>query len=103
MRPVILVALLSAATAVLGQSADTAQQVYRNAQESVFLIYLNDSTGTPQALGSAFLVAPRTLITNAHVANAGNPVLAVGPVRIPLTVVRTDEKTIWQYSPSTPT
>jgi len=91
MRPVLL-ALFAAALPVIGQTPDAAQQVYKNAQDSVFLIYLNDGKGIPTALGSAFLVAPHTLITNAHVANAGNPVLSVGPVRIPLTVVRTDEK-----------
>lgn len=74
------------------QTEDVAQHVYRISQDSIFLVYLNDSTGSPTALGTAFLVAPRLLITNAHVANAGSPVLAVGPVRIPLTVVRTDEQ-----------
>lgn len=89
---------LVAASAVLfgsllfGQSGDIAKQVYSNAQDSVFLVYLNDSGGAPTALGSAFLVAPRTLITNAHVVSAGAPVLAVGPVRVPLKVIRTDEK-----------
>jgi lipopolysaccharide biosynthesis regulator YciM len=76
----------------IGQDGDTAKQVYNSTQESVFLIYLNDSSGTPNALGSAFLIAPRLLITNAHVVDAGNPVLAVGPVRIPLKIIRTDEK-----------
>jgi hypothetical protein len=57
----------------------------------VFLVYLNDATGTPTALGSAFLVKPRILITNAHVVDSGAPVLAVGPVRIPLKVLRTDK------------
>lgn len=80
------------AAALFGQTADTARQVYRSSEESVFLVYLNDSGGVPAALGSAFLVAPRVLVTNAHVVAAGNPVLAVGPVRIPLKVVRTDLK-----------
>ena len=57
----------------------------------MFLVYLNDATGTPTALGSAFLVKPRILITNAHVVDSGAPVLAVGPVRIPLKVLRTDK------------
>lgn len=82
---------LAISTAV-GQAVDIAKQIYDSSQDSVFLVYLNDSSGKPSALGSAFLVAPRLLITNAHVANAGNPVLAVGPVRIPLKIVRTDEK-----------
>lgn len=93
MRPLIsAIILLSSAVASFAQGADVARQVYDSSQESVFLIYLNDSSGSPSALGSAFLVAPRTLVTNAHVAEAGNPVLAVGPARIPLKVLRTDEK-----------
>ena len=75
----------------LGQAGDEAKKIYSSSQDSVFLVYLNDSSGTPSALGSAFLVAPRLLVTNAHVADAGSPVLAVGPVRIPLKVLRLDE------------
>jgi tetratricopeptide (TPR) repeat protein len=75
-----------------GQSDDTAQRIYKTSQDSVFLVYLNDSSGSPTALGSAFLVAKRTLVTNAHVADAGSPVLAVGPVRLPLKVVNIDRK-----------
>ena len=84
--------LLFSAVASLGQGANVAKQVYDSSQDSVFLIYLNDSAGSPSALGSAFLVAPRILVTNAHVAEAGSPVLAVGPVRIPLKVVRIDQE-----------
>jgi tetratricopeptide (TPR) repeat protein len=91
MRPYWLTVLLLAGAAASGQNADVAKQVYGASQDSVFLIYLNDSTGNPDALGSAFLVAPRLLVTNAHVVEAGNPVLAVGPVRIPLRVLRTDK------------
>lgn len=75
-----------------GQTETVAQRVYSASKESVFLVYLNDSGGKPTALGSAFLVAPHTLVTNAHVVDAGAPVLAVGPVRVPLKVVRVDEK-----------
>jgi S1-C subfamily serine protease len=92
MKIVPTAALLIAASFASGQSAETAKDVYNASEESVFLIFLNDSSGSPNALGSAFLVAPRVLITNAHVVDAGSPVLAVGPVRIPLKVLRTDEK-----------
>lgn len=92
MRPLVSALLLVWTAGVFGQAADTAKQVYDASQESVFLVYLNDSSGAPSALGSAFLVAPRLLVTNAHVAEAGSPVLAVGPVRVPLKVIRTDQK-----------
>lgn len=81
-----------ASTSLFGQIADTAKQVYDSSQNSVFLLYLNDSSGAPTALGSGFLVSPRIIATNAHVANAGNPVLSIGPVRIPLKVLRIDEE-----------
>lgn len=74
----------------LAQTSDSAKNVYDNSEQSVFLVYLNDSSGSPEALGSAFLVAPKTLVTNAHVVKEGTPVLAVGPVRIPVTVVSRD-------------
>jgi serine protease Do len=90
MRLVLFGTLLAASSGVFGQAVDAAKQVYDSSQNSVFLIYLNDSNGTPTALGSGFLVGPRLLATNAHVADAGDPVLVVGPVRIPLRVLRKD-------------
>src|ERR1017187_5160649 len=93
MRPFGLGALLLlAASLAFGQAADVAMRVYSASQDSIFLIYLNDNTGSPKAFGSAFLVAPRTLVTNAHVVDGGIPVLAIGPVRIPLKVLRIDSK-----------
>jgi len=82
--------LLLVTSIAFGQGNDVAKQVYRASHGSVFLVYVNDSSGTPSALGSAFLVAPRILVTNAHVVEGGTPVLAVGPVRIPLKVLRID-------------
>ena len=38
-----------------GQAGDEAKKIYSSSQDSVFLVYLNDSSGTPGALGSAFL------------------------------------------------
>jgi hypothetical protein len=72
MRAFVFGTLLVASVSVFGQAADTAKQVYDSSQNSVFLIYLNDSSGSPTALGSGFLVGTRMLATNAHVANAGS-------------------------------
>ncbi len=92
MRALLLSFLVSVSALVFGQSVlDVGKEIYSSSQDSVFLVYLNDSSGSPTALGSAFLVKPRILITNAHVAEAGNPVLAVGPVRIPVKVLRVDK------------
>ncbi|MFP5235380.1 MAG: trypsin-like peptidase domain-containing protein [Acidobacteriota bacterium] len=84
--------LALAAATLPAQSTDLGKQVYSAAANSVFLVYLNDSSGNPTALGTAFLVKPRLLVTNAHVAEAGSPVLAVGPVRVPLKIVRLDRE-----------
>jgi tetratricopeptide (TPR) repeat protein len=92
MRAFVFGALLVACASLSGQTTETAKQVYDSSQNSVFLIYLNDSSGSPTALGSGFLVGSRTLATNAHVASAGSPVLSVGPVLIPLRVLRIDEE-----------
>jgi len=92
MRPFLFVFSFLTVITAIAQSDDAAKRVYKSSQDSVFLVYLNDSTGTPNALGSAFVVAPHTLITNAHVVETGNPVLAVGPVRIPVKVLRRDQK-----------
>ncbi len=91
MRVAVLVAWASLVVTIHAQTPDTGKLVYSSSQESVFLIYLNDATGSPDALGSGFLVAPHVLVTNAHVAEAGNPVLAVGPVRIPLKIINLDK------------
>jgi tetratricopeptide (TPR) repeat protein len=91
-RSIIVTVFLLITTLALAQSDDAAKRVYQSSENSVFLVYLNDSNGTPTALGSAFVVGPRMLITNAHVVDAGEPVLAIGPVRIPVKVLKKDEK-----------
>jgi len=80
-RPFLVFALICYCAVAHAQSTDNGKQVYASSQESVFLIYLNDPSGAPTALGSGFLISPRILITNAHVAEAGDPVLAVGRQR----------------------
>lgn len=92
MRAFGLGALFVACASLFGQAVDTAKQVYDGSQNSVFLLYVNDNSGTPTALGSGFLVGPRMLATNVHVVDGGNPVLSVGPVRIPLKILRIDEE-----------
>ena len=62
--------LLCIAAVSLGGAQDLANKIYNSAQNSVFLVYLNGANGNPDALGSAFLVAPRVLVTNAHAAVA---------------------------------
>lgn len=90
MRALILTIFLSISHGVFAQADSSAKSIYDRSQDSVFLIYTNDSSGTPNSLGSGFMVGAHTIVTNAHVIAGGNPVLAVGPVRIPLKVLQTD-------------
>jgi tetratricopeptide (TPR) repeat protein len=90
-RVLVVLVSLYFCVAARSQSPEAGKEVYSSSHDSVFLIYLNDSSGQPTALGSGFLIGPRLLITNAHVVDAGEPVLAVGPVRIPLKVISIDK------------
>ncbi len=93
MNKLILLLFISTTLATgRAQSADPAKRIYKDAADSVFLVYLNDASGSPTALGTAFVIGPRMLITNAHVVRLGTPVLAVGPVRIPIKVISRDDK-----------
>ena len=87
----LLIAIMFAVVfSAQAQTDDPGKNIYASSEESVFLIYVNDASGTPTALGSGFLVAPQLLVTNLHVVEGGEPVLAVGPARIPIKIVFTD-------------
>jgi tetratricopeptide (TPR) repeat protein len=74
----------------LAQDTELAKKIYGQSQESVYLIYVNGSDGKAVALGTGFQISAGHLLTNAHVIEGGNPVVAVGPVRIPAKVERVD-------------
>lgn len=74
------------------RAQQSGQTIYEKAQNAVFLIYVNDSSGQTIAQGSGFLIATHKIATNAHVANAGNLVIAIGPARIPAKVDSVDSK-----------
>ena len=89
-RQLVLAVSLFGCSPPLSAEGSAGTQVYAKTHGAVFLIYLTDAKGKSVALGSGFLVAPRTIATNAHVANAGRPVIAVGDIRIPAKVIRVD-------------
>ena len=90
---VLILAWFSSALVTSGAVAQSdASALYQASEQSIFLIYLNDASGKPTAFGSGFVVGLHEIITNAHVVAGGKPVIAVGPVRIPATVVKIDEK-----------
>jgi tetratricopeptide (TPR) repeat protein len=71
------------------QSADGAR-IYKQSSSSVFLIYVASEDGTPIALGSGFLIARNTIVTNAHVVERGNISVELGPARVPAKVSKLD-------------
>jgi tetratricopeptide (TPR) repeat protein len=71
-------------------AAGDAATIYRNGSPAVFLVELRSDSNAVVAIGSAFLVAPDLLVTNAHVVQGGRPFLKTGAVALPLSVERLD-------------
>lgn len=67
-----------------------AQRVFAQVSESVFLVEMVDDKGATVATGTAFLIGPKSLLTNAHVVADGECRLRVGPARIKCSVARSD-------------
>jgi S1-C subfamily serine protease len=72
-------------------SDDRGRRIYNDCAGAVFLLYVKSSSGEFIAQGSGFLVASKKIITNAHVAKAGEIVVELGPARVPAHVERMDE------------
>jgi tetratricopeptide (TPR) repeat protein len=72
----VVLALMCFCVAARAASTETGEQAYASSKSSVLPIYLNDSAGTPAAFG--LLTSSRTLITNDHVIEAGDPLPSVG-------------------------
>jgi serine protease Do len=74
------------------QESQRAPSIYERHSESVVLLLVRDLNGKDVALGSAFWVAPKLLVTNAHIVDAGRIYVQIGPVRLPCSVKATDHK-----------
>lgn len=72
------------------QESTLGRSIYERNSDSVVLLLARDSSGVDVALGSAFWAAPKVLVTNAHVVEAGKIFAKLGPVRLPCTVVAVD-------------
>jgi tetratricopeptide (TPR) repeat protein len=75
-----------------GVHAQESQAVFAKVSNSIFLVEMRSPDGKVLGTGTAFLVAPRQLVTNAHVVNEGVCGLRIGPARLPCNVVRLDSK-----------
>jgi tetratricopeptide (TPR) repeat protein len=70
---------------------DRGRRIYNDCAGAVFLLYIKSPSGELIAQGSGFLVASKKIITNAHVAKAGDVVVELGPARVPARVEKVDE------------
>jgi hypothetical protein len=90
MRAVLALVLLSLTSGICAQESTLGRSIYERNSESVVLLLARDSSGVDVALGSAFWAAPKVLVTNAHVVDAGKIFVKLGPVRLPCTVIAVD-------------
>ena len=67
-----------------------AVSLYRALSPGVFLLEARDSIGTVIDFGSAFLLSPQRLVTNAHVVNKGQFFLRTVTGAVPITIERVD-------------
>jgi hypothetical protein len=91
---VLLLVVASSAGSIGAQTAALAPvdgaALYSSIAPSVFLIEARDSSGKVLDFGSAFLVAERRLVTNAHVVNRGRFFLKTRTGAAPLSIERID-------------
>jgi tetratricopeptide (TPR) repeat protein len=83
---------LISVTPSAAQESAVGRSIYERSANSVVLLLARDESGKDVALGSAFWIAPKMLITNAHVADAGKLFAQLGPVRLPCTIVGVDRE-----------
>lgn len=80
--------LAVAGSAVSGQ--ERASEIYKSVERSVFLISVQDKSGSTISVGSGFVINKGLLATNWHVVKGGKAVLVLGDVSVPLEVTRRD-------------
>jgi tetratricopeptide (TPR) repeat protein len=88
--------VLSAVLAVASVSAPTTfmqqgETVYAKVADSVFVLQIADNSGTETGMATGFVVDANLLLTNAHVVNAGQVSVQVGPISLPCEVQRVDQ------------
>ena len=88
--PVLVFTLLGTGPRLLCQDSDRASKIYSDSSKSVFLLIVKSSAGQVIGQGSGFLVQGGKIVTNEHVARAGNISIDLGTVRLPLTIERVD-------------
>ena len=74
------------------QEAALGRSIYERNSESVVLLLARGASGAEIAFGTAFWIAPKILVTNAHVVDAGQMFVKLGPVKLPCAVVAVDHQ-----------
>ena len=86
-RFALLVALATGAGPRL-YAQEQSENVFRAVSDSVFLVEMVRPNGEAASTGSAVLIAPNELLTNAHVVADGRCTLRIGAVRVSCTVAQ---------------
>jgi len=77
---------------IAAAASDPASQVYDRASKSVLLLLVKTPDGRLLGQGTGFVVANGRIVTNEHVVRGGTVFVDLGPVKLPLTVERVDNK-----------
>jgi tetratricopeptide (TPR) repeat protein len=72
------------------QNANLGRTIYSDCAKSVFILYAQGPSGEFVGQGSGFWISGKRIVTNAHVANAGNIFVDVGSARLPAKVQSID-------------
>lgn len=87
----VVCALAATPAAAQGPQPLSGRAVYERVADSVFLVQTESDNGEALWQGTAFLVADRRLITNAHVIREGKVFLKNAGTKIPCTIEARDE------------
>ncbi|MBV9304326.1 MAG: SEL1-like repeat protein [Acidobacteriaceae bacterium] len=89
-----IVAAISSVTSIANrvnaQEPDLAAKIYRSASPAVFVVSVRNESGALISLGTGFLIAKNTVVTNLHVASGGVVFVEAGGVRVRADVTRRD-------------
>jgi hypothetical protein len=78
------------ATGLSQDAPQVGKKIYSESANSILLLYTKASDGSLTGLGTGFLIAGNKIVTNAHVANAGNIMVQFGPARVPAKLEKLD-------------
>jgi tetratricopeptide (TPR) repeat protein len=87
----LLLACLSVTLQAYGQDSSPGRKIYADNSDSILLLYARSPQGELIGQGSGFLIAGNRIVTNTHVADAGDIFVQLGPARVPAKLEKIDE------------